>query len=479
VSRRLAAAERLASLGSVAALYALFGLYGLGPANVTVHVLVVACALSLVHPGLGPTALLAYLSSSLALGGGIWLVLALALMLPAAVAIRYWPQAALWLAAILAAYRADAVSYIALAALVYSLRRATPSSAAALMAFYALAVNVKLAVSLPPGAVGCGGLVVAAALREAGRQPLELVSDWFYSNFLGPPHLFFQMLVYAIGGAATVKGSQSFGRAAAPLSAAAISLAHYAIAVKVGLIPDPAALAVVPLATALLAVAPRSLQLRRAPPQVPPPPPLLEHLSSAWIALYRLVKRGERLLLVFGPRGCGKTVLIAEVCAASGLELARDGDCRGKVVHVENAESVTDLEKCVERALRMGARCVVLETSRPAAVAQKLQGLPLRKAVYVPPPDQAARARILRLLLGARLGSRQLAELAEATEGFSLRALIRLAEYIREGHAIEDALRAASELQLSGTTPLLTVEELREIENFTSSFKGLVMGFAS
>ena len=479
MSWKLAVAERLASLSSVAALFALSRLCGLGPANATVHALMVICALSLAHPGLGPAAFLAHLSLSLALSGGIWLVPALALMFPAAVAVRFWPQAVLWLAALLAAHRADVMSYAALAALVYSLRRVTPSSAAALMAFYALAANVKLAASLPPGTIACSGLVVAAALTGARRHSLELVGDWFYSNFLGPPHLFFQMVVYAIGGAATVKGSLSVGRLAAPLSAAAVSLAQYAVATRLGLNPDLASVAAVPLVTALLSLAPRSLKLKRAPPRVPKPPPLLEHLSSAWLALYKLLERGERVLLVYGPRGCGKTMLIAEVCAASGLELAQNGDCRGKIVHVENAESVADLEELVKRTLKMGARCLVLETSRPAAVAQKLKGLPLRKAVYVPPPDQAARARILQLLLGAKLEEQQLLELADATEGFSLRALIRLAERIRGGCAIEDALQAVNSLRSSGAAPFLTGEELKEIEEFTCSFKGLLMGFAS
>jgi len=479
VQWKLSIAERLASLASVAALSALWKLWGFGPTNPAAGELAIVCALSLAHPGLGPAALLAYLSLSLAPSSGVWLVLALTLALPAAMAFRFWLQAALWLAALLAVHRANAVSYVALAALARSLQQATPSAAAALMAFYALAANLKLAASLPPGTIGCSGLVVAAALTGEGERPLELIGEWFRLNFLGAPRLLFQAAVYAVSGAAVVKGSLVVGRAAAPLSVAAVSLAQYAVAARLGLNPDLASVVTAPLMTALFSLAPRSLRLKRESLRIPEPPPLLEHLNAAWIALYRLLKRGERVLLVCGPRGCGKTALIAEVCAASGLELARDGDFRGKIVHVENAENVADLEGFVKRALRMGARCVVLETSRPAVVAQKLKGLSLRKAVYVPPPDQAARARILQLLLGTKLDRQRLLELASATEDFSLRALIHLAECIRGGCTVEDTLQVVNSFRSSGVAPLLTEEELKEIQEFTCSFKGLLMGFAA
>jgi hypothetical protein len=473
-----AAVERLASLGFIAAVALLLKYWGQNPlGDHAIYALATAAALSLAHPGLGPAALLAYLAVSLALSGGIWSVLALLLLPAAAFSIRFWPQSALWAIA-LSTVHLSLVNCLSLAALIFSLQYSTPSMAAALMAFYALAANVKLAATLPPGTLGCGGLVIAVGSAAADGFSLESISNWFYANFLGPPRLLFQTLVFAVSGAAAAKLSDiEGGREIAALApAAAILFAHYAVATNLGLNLDTLTVAT-PLATALFTVVSRKPTLRRSSRPQPKPPLLLEHLDRAWLALNRLLKQGEKVVLVFGPKGCGKTMLIAEACAASGFEVAYDGDFRGKVVHIENAEHLPDLEERVFGALRRGARCVVLETSRPIAVAQKLKRIHLRKAIYVPPPDKKARARILEALLGGALEDSQLTNLAESTEGYSLKALIQLAERLRKAPTHLDSLNTSSGLQC-GEIPLLTKEELAELERFMLSFDGLLMGFA-
>jgi hypothetical protein len=474
-----AAVERLASLGSIAAVALLLKFWGQNPfGDHATYALATAAALSFAHPGLGPAALLAYLAFSLALSGGIWFVLALLILPAAAFSIRFWPQSALWAIA-LSTVHLSLVNYVSLAALIFSLQYSTSSLAAALMAFYALAANVKLAAALPPGTLGCGGLVVAVGSAAADGSSLESVSNWFYANFLGPPQLLFQTLVFAVSGAAAAKLSDIDGgkKIAALAPAAAILFAHYAVATKLGLNLDISTVAM-PLATALFTVVSRKPTLQRPRQQLPKPPLLLEHLDRAWLALLRLLKQGEKVVLVFGPKGCGKTMLIAEACAASGFEVAYDGDFRGKVVHIESAEHIPDLEEQVFSALKRGARCVVLETSRPIVVAEKLKRINLRKAVYVPPPDKKARARVLEALLGGALEDSQLAELAEATEGYSLKALIQLAEQLRKAPTHLNSLNTMSGLQQSGEIPLLTKEELAELERFMLSFNGLLMGFA-
>lgn len=471
--------ERFASLGFTIALALLLKFWGQDPTgDLAAYALAIAAALSLAHPGLGPTTLLAYLTFSLALCGGVWSVLALMILPAIAFSIRFWLQSALWAVA-LSTVQLGLVNYASLAVLIFSLQYSTSSLAAALMAFYALAANIKLAVTLPPGTLGSGGLVVAAGSAAAGSSLLESISDWFYANFLGPPRLLFQALVFAVSGAAAVKLSAIDGgkRFAVLAPAAAILFAHYAITAKLGLNLDFSTVAT-PLAAALLTVVASPKPVLRRPRRPPPKPPLLlEHLDRAWLALFRLLNQGEKVVLVFGPKGCGKTMLVAEVCAASGLEIAHDGDWQGKVVHIENAESFPNLEAQVLNVLKKGARCVVLETSRPVALASKLKSIRLRKAVYVPPPDRKARARILDNLLGNALEKKRLAELADSTEGYSLKALIQLSEQLRKTLSASDALSAVDRLRQIEVSPLLTKEELAELERFMLSFKGLLMGF--
>lgn len=471
--------ERAAGLCSIAVSTALLKLWN-PPVAPPITIALAAFALALLQPGLGHAATLAYVFCRLALSGGIWLTLALLILPVAVISVRQWVQSALWLAA-LSTLNAEVASGVAVAAMFLSLRYSTPSTAAALAALYVVSAGIRLSASLPPGGLGSGGFVVARGFA-ASDSPFESVYHWFRANLLGPPYLLFESAIYAVGGAAAAKLNAADGgkrslAAVAPVAAAL--LAHYSIAAKLGLSVDPLPAAAA-LATALAGCAQHvpTLRLgreraRRPPPQ---PPPLLQHLERAWTALLTLLRRGERVILVFGPRGCGKTLLIAEACAASGLELTRDGDVRGRVVHVENAESVARLGEYVVNALRRGARCVILETARPLALAQKLGGLRVDKAIYVPPPDREARTRILALLLGGVLERSQLEKLAEATEGYSLKALMHLAERLRERPG--NALEVVEELRRDPRAPTLAVEELIDLERFMLLFKGLMAGFA-
>jgi len=211
---------------------------------------------------------------------------------------------------------------------------------------------------------------------------------------------------------------------------------------------------------------------------VEPPPHLPPHLHQAWTSICEMLRAGERLILVFGPPGCGKTALVREACAACGLELSSlkgAEDVRGKVVHIENAESVPGLDTVVRNAIKAGARCVILETRRPRLVLARVGGTRLVKAVYTPPPDAEARREILKRLLGeSHQGLIDL--LGDAVQAYSLRGLMRLAASVRrksEGRG--EALDVAGAVH--NVPPDLTPEDLAECENFVATFHGVITGF--
>ncbi|RLF05595.1 MAG: hypothetical protein DRK00_04055, partial [Thermoprotei archaeon] len=223
-----AVVERLAALATTLLLASLFPLGGSLQLGLD-YALAIAC-LSLALPGLGPAALLATYSYALALSGGLHVLESLLMLLVAALALRYWLQAALWALALLTA-SSQLLNAALLGSLIASLQVATPTSAAALMITYALMVSLRLYSELPPGAIGAVGMVVAMgghpSLTGIGiLDAARLTGNWLSTNVLGPPNFLVQALAYAAAGAAAPKIRDVVGKGwLAPLPSAALILA--------------------------------------------------------------------------------------------------------------------------------------------------------------------------------------------------------------------------------------------------------------
>lgn len=440
--------------------------------------LLVVATLSLIHPGFGAAVLMLLSTSAESLINP----LPLFLTAPAAVlAFRFWPQALAWLAA--TNMKETPLSYCALTALVFLVKFATPSAAAFFMAFYTLSVGLRLSLSTPAGKVGCWGLVAARGLAGSPvRNSLELTSKWFFENLDCPPCLPLLALAHAASGAAASKlerlGAQKLAGMVPPL---AMILALYILVSPLGVQPDPRLLAVPAgsaTASIIVGVAKRvKLPVRKPQLRVGLPHGIAPHLEQAWTALYETLSGGERILLVFGPQGCGKTTLVRKACAACRLRIADFRSVKGRAVHIERAETLPGLAALIGRSLASGAKCVILETSRPQALLSKLGSLPVRKAIYVPPPDEEARKRVLQQALQGLAREDLIMELARSTQAYSLRGLTILSEAIKG--RIEDGLSAEQAVAsaLRETQPDLALSDLLECESFIASFRGIVAGF--
>lgn len=373
-------------------------------------------------PRLGVAALYLLAAYTTSTAGGLSTMRGILLIPLAALSLRIWPQTILWLLA-LNFVSAPLLNCILLAILVTSLQFAAPDASSLLMVLYAVEVNLKLTEKAPPSALVGAGFVFARGLPQSASGRPGDVWLWAESNLLGTPRFLALVAVYAASGALVSKLGSSKLRLVAPLpSSALISLTYCLVVIESGYAPSALAL-VLPVTTVLvqLAALTRGVGLRRR--LMPEPPLLLSHLRPAWTRLIDLLRRGERVILVLGSRGCGKTLLIAEACAALGLEITRGKPRRGRVVHIEEGP---DLLQHVESALKEGARSVVIEASKSPPLPQGL----IRNAVYVPSPDRGARFHVLTYLIGRRVRLSTIQVLAKATEGCSLRALIALSSRV-------------------------------------------------
>lgn len=477
VKLRRVLAERGVSFLAVLALSELLEIKGVATFEAVTHSRLLIASLSLGHPGLGPATLLAYLAYFSATSEGLGPLQSILIIPVAALSIRYWVQAILWVAT-LGLLSMSPLNYAALGALMFSLRHVTPSFAATLVAFYALTANVILYSTLPPGSIACEGFVVVMKTQSLNQSVAGAVGNWFFSNLLGPPNLLLLVLVYAASGASVPRLNKlEAGERVAPLvSILTMLISYYFAAGKLGLTISPFVV-VAPTTSFILAITINPPSLKSPIRPLPEPPVLLAHLNRAWISLYHFLKKGEKIILVFGPRNCGKTLLITEVCAALGLKTLDGRDSGSQVIHVAVTDGISDLSVHIKGLLDKGVRSVVIETTRPTEVVSNL-GFPISKAVYVHPPHREARINLLRITLGGVLSSEQIIELGEKTEAYGLITLIKLSEkikdYISKGMDSEIAIMKA----LYEIKPDITIEDLLECEKFIVSYKGLLTGFA-
>ncbi|MEM1690645.1 MAG: hypothetical protein QXF05_03700 [Thermofilaceae archaeon] len=442
--------------------------------------LLVGLLLSLVLPGLGVAAFAFPMLMYAGNGHPLTLLLAAPVVV---LAFRFWPQACAWLASV--GLEDPLASYLATTALLFSLKFASPNAAAFLMFFYVLSAGFKLARSVPPGSAGCQRLVVARGLANLPESDwVELAGEWFFTNLIGPPRLLLLALTYAAAGAAASKLQRlEATRLAGVLPSLVIVLALNVVASTIGVKPgvEPLIVLAGALVMTLLAelrrvkLPSRRLAVRRA---MRAPRTVLPHMEGAWTALCKMLAGGERLLLVFGPSGCGKTLLVRETLKACRLRVADRSRFKGKVVHLENAESEWNLDETIRKLLISGAKCVVLETSRPLTLLGRLKTVLPRKAVYVMPPDENARSRLISQELAGLADENTVAWLAEATQRYSLRGLMKLLESIKAHVQNGSELGQAIAVALQAVPPDLSYEELAECERFITTFKGMVAGFS-
>ncbi|MEM0344444.1 MAG: hypothetical protein QXP94_02840 [Thermofilaceae archaeon] len=442
--------------------------------------LLAGLSLSLVLPGLGVAAFALPMLMYVGEGHPLTLLLTAPVVV---LALRFWPQACAWLASVV--LEDPLVSYLAATALLYSLKFASPNAAAFLMFFYVLSAGFKLARSVPPGSVGCQRLVVARGLASLPESDwVELAGEWFFTNLIGPPRLLLLALTYAAAGAAASKLQRlEATRLAGVLPSLVIVLALNVVASTMGVKPgvEPLIVLAGTLVMTLLAevrhvkLPSKRLAGRRA---VRVPRTVLPHMKGAWVALCEMLAGGERLLVVFGPSGCGKTLLVREALKACRLKMADRSRFKGKVVHLEKAESEQNLDETIRKLLISGAKCVVLETNRPLTLLGRLKTALPRKAVYVMPPDENTRGKLISQGLAGLADENTVAWLVEATQRYSLRGLMKLLEsimaHIQNGNGLEQAIAVA----LQDVPPDLSYEELAECERFITTFKGIVAGFS-
>lgn len=470
-------AERVISFLAVLALSGLLEIRGVAAFEAVTYSRLLIASLSLGHPGLGPATLLAYLAYFSATSNGLGPLQSILIIPVAALSIRYWVQAILWIAS-LGLLSMSPLNYAALGALIFSLRHVTPSFAATLVAFYALTANVILYSTLPPGSIACEGFVVVMKPHSPNQSVAGAVGNWLFSNLLGPPNLLLLVLVYAASGASVPRLNKlEAGERVAPLVSILTMLISYNFAAgKLGLTVSPFII-VAPTTSFILAIITNPPSLKSPARPLPEPPILLAHLNRAWVSLYHFLKKGEKIILVFGPRNCGKTLLITEVCAALGLKTTGGRDNRNQVIHVAVTDGISDLNVHLKELVDRGVRSIVIETNRPTEVVSYL-GIPINRAVYVHPPHKEARINLLRIILGGVLSREQIIELGEKTEAYGLITLIKLSEkikdYISKGIDGKRAVKQA----LDEIKPDINIEDLLECEKFIVSYKGLLAGFA-
>lgn len=433
---------------------------------------------ALVHPGLGAAtvALLPYFV------GPVENPIEILFVLPTAVlAFRFWPQSLTWVFATLS--EEPILSYSTLGVLVFSLKATSPEAAAFFMAFYTLFTGFRAALSTPISGFGCRGLVVVQGLQgQSVRSPLELASEWFYTSVLGPPRLLLLVIVYAAAGAAASRlNTLGASKLAGTLPAHIMLLAFCIVSLSLGLAPPPAAL-IVPCLDVAMTFGAELRRIRlptRKPRNATPPAALAPNLVHAWVALCEAIRGGERLILVFGPSGCGKSTLIREVARACRVRLTDSRKAKGKIFWLEKAEMHQDLPMLIRRQLALGAIGVILETSRPLKLIGLVGSLPIKKAIYVPPPDEEARKLVIKHMLKSILSDEDIEKLAEITQAYSLRNLTIFCNLIKNKFMSGLRYEQAAASALKETPADLTLEEILECEKFIQNFEGIVIGFVS
>lgn len=471
--------ERVGSLAATSALYV--ALTYLGGLSMAAEFTLPTLCLSLVHPGLGPAGLLAIYAYNLIERGGVNIIKAILLLLPAGLSLRYWVQGTLWTIATITA-PASSFNAVILALLVTTVQNCTVGSAAALLAMYAIYVSLELYTLLPAGVVGSIGLVVSmGGYADALARSSEIAGDWIFTNLLGPPSVIAQTVVYAASGAAASKLKETTGKAwAASLASISMLLISFLVFSKKFNIYPTIHVFITPLICIITSLLFKLKFMNSKVKNEAREPTLssgFEYIANAWRALSENLRRGERIMLVFGPSGCGKTHLVSSVCKAQGLKLSINKP-GGDVVLLERAEQLRSIE-FIGELLTRGVRSVILECRDPARIAEHLKELNVFKAVYVPPPDTDARLTILRKNLENALPSYLVEFTASLTEMYSIRALLKLARCIGELSANGVKPQEAVMKALNLVKPDIQPSELASIEGFIANFEGIITGFAN
>ncbi|MEM1508734.1 MAG: hypothetical protein QW291_06400 [Thermofilaceae archaeon] len=472
--------ERASSLIITSILYVVLTYFS-GFSMAVEHVLLTLC-MSVVHPGLGPAGVLVIYAYNLVEKGGINLIKAILFLLPIGLSFRYWIQVTLWTFAVIT-IPASLSNAVILALFLTVIQNCTVGSAAALLATYAIYVSLELYTLLPTGVVGSMGLVVSmGGYTNALARSSEIAGDWIFTNLIGPPSMIVQAIVYAASGATASKLKEAVGKAwMASLASTSILLMSFLIFSKKFNIHPTIHVMVTPLvgiATSLL-FKHRNLRITNRISELTPSNQF-EHLANAWEALNENLRYGEKIILVFGPGGCGKTHLVTSVCKAQRLKLSINKlKGKGEVVLLEHAEQLYSINKFINKLLMHGVRSIILECRDPAQIIRYFKELKVLKAVYVPPPDINARLMVLINELEDVLPGYLIEFIATSTEMYSIRALLELAKYVKElivnGIELQEAVKKA----LSQVKPDIQPSELANIEKFIVNFEGIITGFAS
>jgi transitional endoplasmic reticulum ATPase len=235
-------------------------------------------------------------------------------------------------------------------------------------------------------------------------------------------------------------------------------------------------------------------------------------LHPELLAEYKL--KPAKGLLLFGPPGCGKTMIVraashelkAHFVSLSGADLVKDGgenaiqllrdafnrarEQAPAVIFFDEIESLapsrrsfsspllTQLLQELDGVKELKNVMVVGATNKPSQIdAALLRPGRFDKILYIPPPDAPAREAILRRQLGGLLPQLDYSRLSARSQGFSGADLVSLGQALKmklvrlklAGRAAslssDDAMEALLERK-----PSITSEDLMEYERFKQEF---------
>ena len=230
------------------------------------------------------------------------------------------------------------------------------------------------------------------------------------------------------------------------------------------------------------------------------------------LAEYKL--KAAKGLLLFGPPGCGKTMIVraashelkAHFVTLSGADLARGGgenavtlmreafnrarEQAPAVIFFDEIESLapsrraysspllTQLLQELDGVKELKNVMVVGATNKPSQIdAALLRPGRFDKILYIPPPDAPAREALLRKQLGGLLPALDYARLSARSQGFSGADLVSLAQALKmklvrlklAGRSASLSSDDAMETLLE-RRPSITSEDLMEYERFKQEF---------